>query len=507
MTVNAIPRTSSEECEASKGRGLEDRQLIIVSNRGPFSFQYDDDGELIPQRGGGGLVTALLGLSNKLNSTWIACALTDGDRDWKEGDLPFENLAGKISLRFVLPDPEAYDRYYSTIANPLLWFLQHSMWDFAYAPTFNRETWQAWDEGYVAVNRLFADAVVEQVRKSEKSSLVMLQDYHLYIAPHFIRAQLPEDADLTLTHFIHIPWPGPEDWGLIPSRMRQAILEGLCSVDLIGFQTREDALNFMRTCESLLPRSRVNYSRGQVMWNNHRTYVRDFPISIDVAEVHRQAASEETRQYKASLMEQFGDRQIILRIDRTEPSKNIVRGFQAFGEMLELYPEHHGKVQFVAILVPSRLEVEEYEGYMNELMGAAGQVNARFGTSDWEPIRVLVGESYPRALAAMQLYDVLLVNPIADGMNLVAKEGPTVNEKAGVLILSERAGAHQQLSDNAIVVSPCDVSETAEALHRALVMPARERKKHATRLREKINREDINLWMCWQVDEIQRLNL
>ncbi|RPJ46904.1 MAG: trehalose-6-phosphate synthase, partial [Chloroflexi bacterium] len=449
---------------------------------------------------------------------------SEEDRAWSEGDIPLdEKDAGaaqqgdQLHMRFICPGAEAYEGYYQVISNPLLWFLQHSMWDFSHMPTVNRDTWRAWNDGYVTVNRLFAESVVDQVRKNQRPSLVMFQDYHLYLAPRFIRQWLRrrkqpqrdagrnEQQETLLTHFIHIPWPGPEDWGLLPKQMRESILDGLCAVDLTGFQTRGDALNFMRTCETLLPGARVNYHTGKVILRNHTTHVRDFPISIDVDALHQDVKKEEVQQFKAQLLEGIGDRKVIVRIDRTEPSKNIVRGFQAYEEMLEIHPEHQGKVQFLALMVPSRLEVEEYQNYLNLIMAAAGRINARFGSSDWEPVRVLVGESYSRALAAMQIYDVLLVNPVADGMNLIAKEGPTVNENAGVVVLSERAGAHQQLGENALVVAPVDVSETAEALHCALTMPIEERVKRSRELKREISREDIYLWLCWQLDALQSL--
>jgi trehalose 6-phosphate synthase len=378
---------------------------------------------------------------------------------------------GALRVQFITPEASAYEGFYGVISNPLLWFLQHSMWDIFRSPTIDRTTWQNWRDGYVVVNRLFAEAISRQIMADRRPALVMLQDYHLYLAPYFIRRVIRPRANYTLMHFIHIPWPGAEDWGFLPPRMRQGILEGLCSVDLLGFQTREDGLNFIRTCESHLPRVHVNFKQGRVWYRNHATFVRDFPISIDVGALRHLAESAEVAEHYSALLEQYGGNPLILRIDRIEPSKNIVRGFQAFDEMLELHPEHRGKVQFLALMVPSRMEVEQYQNYLNELMGAAGQVNARYGDSIWEPVRVVVGENYPRAVAAMQLYDVLLVNSIADGMNLVAKEGPLVNRQDGVLILSEHTGARQQLESGALVIPPLDISATADALHRALTMP------------------------------------
>ncbi|MBU0496224.1 MAG: trehalose-6-phosphate synthase [Chloroflexi bacterium] len=495
-----------QHCTMLQTDFFANRALIIAANRGPVTFTLAEDGNLQIERGAGGLVTALTGLARHVDATWIACAQTEADVEWRDGRVPFDD-GSAMRVRFLAPDAAAYDGYYNVIANPLLWFLQHSMWDVPRAPVIDRATWAAWEEGYVAVNRLFADAIAEEVRASALPTLVMLQDYHLYLAPRFLRDRLrPRERPITL-HFVHIPWPGPEYWRILPPAMRQAILDGLCAVDVLGFQTRDDGLNFIRTCQTHLPRAYANYRQSRVWYRNHATHVRDFPISIDVAALRQLARSPEVAQYRADIQDLVGKRQLVLRIDRMEPSKNIVRGFQAFDELLELYPEHRECVVFLALLVPSRLGVDEYQNYLDELMAAAGRVNARYGTSEWEPVRVLVGDSYPRSVAASQLYDVLLVNAIADGMNLVAKEGPIVNRHHGALVLSESAGARQQLEPGALVISPCDVYATAQALHQALTMPRRERQERAQRLRWIIEREDIAAWLCAQLEAITKLKL
>ncbi|MFQ6014606.1 MAG: trehalose-6-phosphate synthase [Anaerolineae bacterium] len=494
-------------CEALQADFLSNRALIIAANRGPVTFETAEDGSLQFQRGEGGLVTALIGLCRHADATWIACAQTKADTHWREGSVTLSDEGSTIRVQFLSPEASAYDSYYNVIANPLLWFLQHSMWDVPRAPVIDRTTWQAWEHGYVVVNRLFADAIVRQVLATARPTLVMLQDYHLYLVARFLCTKLRPRERPTLLHFVHIPWPGPEYWRILPATMRQAILDGLCAVDLLGFQTGEDGLNFIRTCESHLPRAYVNYKRGRVWYRNHATHVRDFPISINVEALRHLAESQEVAQYLSEIQEAVGDRQLVMRIDRIEPSKNIVRGFQAFEEMLELYPEHRGQVKFLALLVPSRLDVDEYQDYLDELMAAAGRVNAKHGDGEWEPVRVLIGENYPRAVAALQLYDALLVNAIADGMNLVAKEGPIVNQRHGVLILSERVGGRQQLESGAIVISPCDVYATAEALHQALTMPTQERQERAERLRWLIEREDITAWLYRQLEVVAELNL
>jgi len=519
MNQKGQKESKTTELEKSPGQycaGLPDdffknRALLIASNRGPVTFRAEDDGELTFERGSGGLVTALTGIAQHVDATWIACAQTGADARWCAGDVPLAESEETIRVEFLSPSPSAYDGYYSTIANPLLWFLQHSMWDLPRAPIIDRATWEAWEKGYKAINQMFADAIVERVQQTSHPTLVMLQDYHLYLVPRMVWAALRPDERPTLLHFIHIPWPGPEYWRILPPAMREEILDGLCAADVLGFQTASDSLNFLRTCNVHLPagsRRGIRYEKGRIWYRNHHTHVEDFPISIDVDALSDMAKTKEVAAYRDDLRELMGkDQQLIVRIDRTEPSKNIIRGFHAFAELLANHPEHRNKVKFLALLVPSRLGVDEYQNYLDELMAAAGRINAEYGSSDWEPVRVMVGENYPRAVAALQMYDVLLVNAIADGMNLVAKEGPIVNERAGVLVLSEGTGARQQLGEGAKVITPCDVYETGEALHEALTMPPDERKARADDLRAIVEREDIIAWFCDQLQTVHRLKL
>lgn len=500
--------TNSEEVpDPSIQDLLAHRTLILASNRGPVTLRRTEIGDLEYQRGSGGLVTALAGVIQHAEAHWVACARTEEDKAMGQGFVTLGENGEKVWMQFLAPSEEAYEGYYNVIANPLLWFLQHSMWNIFREPTIDQAVWQHWEHGYVAVNQLFAEAIAGEIMKTRHPALVMLQDYHLYLTASFIRYKYRPKTPYTLTHFIHIPWPGAEDWGFLPIKMRRGILEGLCAVDLLGFQTREDSLNFIRTCESHLPGAHVNYRESRVWFRHHNTYIRDFPISIDVQGLRQFAETEEVRSYKEQLQQEHGDWQIILRIDRIEPSKNIVRGFQAFDEMLERHPEHRNRVKFLALLVPSRLDVTEYGSYLDELMGIAGRVNAKYGGNGWEPIRLLVEENYPRAVAGLQIYDVLLANSIADGMNLIAKEGPTVNLRDGVLVLSERTGAYQQLEPGVLVVSPLDVYGTAEAMHQALIMPAEERRERNGLLRSLVEQQDIVDWMQQQLKTIIKLKL
>src|SRR5215831_8632177 len=375
------------------------------------------------------------------------------------------------------------------------------MWDAPRTPNITRETRDAW-QNYGRVNRIIADAVLDEMESSQDPPVVMLQDYHLYLCGGMIRPRLRRKA--LLAHFIHIPWPGPGYWGLLPPDIRQSIFRSLCSCDIVGFQTELYARNFLNTCTEMLPGAQVDLTASEVRIDGHTARARVYPISIDVQATVELAESIEVREYRQRLRARCGD-QTIVRIDRIEPSKNIVRGFQAFEQLLEDHPKYRGRIKFLAFLVPSRLTVDEYKRYLDEIMVAAGWINTRFSDGLWQPIELFVGENYPRAIAAMQLYDVLLVNPLIDGMNLVAKEGATVNQNNGVIVLSEGAGAAEQLREGALVVSPADVIGTAEALHRALEMSLEERQLRAEWLRKSVAAEDIAMWLYHQLDDIREI--
>jgi trehalose 6-phosphate synthase len=310
VTLSSEVTVEKKPCTGQKEKVLDGRPLIIASNRGPVTITREESGEITYQKGGGGLVTALAGLAGNVESIWLASATTDVEREWRHASVPLSDGSDEITVEYVEIDEYRYNLYYNVIANPLLWFLQHSMWDFIRSPNIDRGTWEAWEKGYVAVNRQYADAIADLVLESENDPVVMLQDYHLYLTPQFLRSRIARRKNFTLVHFIHIPWPGPEDWAILPPGMRQRILESLCAVDLLGFQTREDALNFIRTCESNLERVHVNFKIGRIWYRQHATHVRDFPISIDVDSLRSLSESEEVRAAREQLDEQVGERKV-----------------------------------------------------------------------------------------------------------------------------------------------------------------------------------------------------
>jgi len=485
---------------------LSTRPLIVVSNRGPVTFTRRNDGTFSARQGSGGLVTAVRSVLHDHEAIWIAAAMTDGDRARDElaeeaGEHFIKDAPdSKFQLQFITPSPEAYNKYYNEISNPLLWFLQHYLWDTPRYPNITHETWDAWENGYVAVNRMFADEVCKAAETTEVEPVIMLQDYHLYLVGQMIRERRP---DAIIQHFVHIPWPDPDYWRLLPLTMRRAICEGLLACDIVGFQTPELTRSFMHTCEANVPGCVFDWSAKRITRDGHITQIRDYPISIDVESVRQTAYSQEARAYERYLPSHWNE-YTILRVDRAELSKNIVRGFMAFDRFLESHPEYQNRVNFIAITQPSRLDVAEYRQYLDDMSATAGRINARYANVEtgWQPIQIIMGESYPRVLAAMKWYDVLLVNSIIDGMALVAKEGALVNERSGVMVLSEGAGAVQQLGDAALVVAPTDVEGTAEAFYQAITMPIQERQRRAHQLRRAVENDDVRVWFRDQLADI-----
>jgi trehalose 6-phosphate synthase len=329
----------------------------------------------------------------------------------------------------------------------------------------------------------------------------MLQDYHLYLVPQMIRKMHPT---IIMQQFIHIPWPDVRCWHFLPSNIAQAIYGGLVGNDIIGFQTERDARNFLEGARTLLDGAVVDFEEGAIWWQGHRTQTRAYPISISVSE-ERKAVSTAAGKRAAEQMKSLLSQHNIVRVDRIDPTKNLVRGFQAYDQLLEKHPELYGKVTFLTFLVPSRQTVQAYRRLDADVRGVIDDVNSKYGTDDWTPIQAFFGNDRIRALAAMQFYDVLLVNPIIDGMNLVAKEGAVVNQNDGVLVLSRTAGAFQQLAKGSIPTSPTDVSEIADALYKALTLSPDERRMKATLARQAVERSDLNVWMARQIYDINEL--
>ena len=484
---------------------LSQRPLILASNRGPIEHHITPDGRTEPRRGSGGVVTALSSLTQMLDFTWVASAMGEGDRrvaEQGQGAKIKSTLPGqRAQVRFISTPRRVYHKYYNILCNPLLWFLQHYMWNSPYNPNVDANVHDAWNSGYVPVNETFGQAVVEEGQQQGGAPIVMTHDYHLYLAPGYIRKHLPKAI---IQHFTHIPWPSPRYWKLLPSYMRSSICGSLVSADVVGFQCMSDVRNFLDSCEEFLLDHQVDHNQQLVSFQEHRCSVQAYPISINVDEIRRIANSPRALEYERRLRS-IVDENVIIRVDRAEPSKNVVRGFHAFGLLLSRYPELQGRVSFLAFLVPSRTHIRQYQRYMDEIQRVIGEINTTYGTDEWQPIRPYFENNYTQAIAGMKIYDILLVNAVIDGMNLVAKEGPMVNSKDGVLILSEGTGAHDQLRHGALTVAPADVEGTMQAMYQALTMSPEERKRRANDLMDSVSREDISHWLSRQIEDLARL--
>lgn len=431
---------------------------MIVSNRGPLSFQVLADGTLATRRGGGGLVSALGPAVAGSGATWIAGAISEADRRAAaEGVVEAEGFR----LRSLVIDADDYRAYYDVVSSGALWFIHHRLYDSPRRPRFDYRWRQAWDT-YREVNATFARAVAEE---AEAGAVVLVQDYHLCLLGSHLAVTRP---DLTTVHFHHTPFGGPDDLAMLPDDVADELLAGLAGHGACGFQAQRWASSFEACCQERLGRSCPTFVS---------------PAAVEPAEIASVAASAACVEAGNDLRAQVGDRRLIVRVDRIELSKNLLRGFHAYDELLERCPQWREQVVFGAFVYPSRQGLPEYLAYRQETEGLVRQINERWATPGWTPILYDPSDDFPRSVAALCAYDVLLVNPVRDGLNLVAKEGPSVNERDGVLALSRLSGAWTELSEVALGLNPFDVSATADVLDRALSMSAPERRDHAGALR------------------------
>ena len=489
--------------------------LLVASNRAPLAFEEDAGGRVVARRGAGGLVTALAGALQRSGGLWVASAMTEQDREQSaRGDLSvageeprFE--AGEASepagaraayrVRYLSFDRETFDRYYNGVSNEILWFLHHQLWDVPRWPRFSEETRRSWD-AYREINDAFAGALDEAAAGSGPEPVFLIQDYHLSLAPALLRARRPRAR---VVHFSHVPFAGPSYLSVVPEPMRSEHLAGLLGADVVGFHTVRWAESFLMDCREL-PGAGVDLRRRRIRWDGRTVRVGVYPIAIDVEQLEGASSALEVAEAKKLLLGMKGDRRLLIRVDRTDLSKNILRGFLAYEEFLRARSDWRGKVVFLALLNPSRQEVPDYRDYLQDCVRLAERINRDLGADDWRPIELSIEDDLSRVAAAYEIYDALLVNPVFDGMNLVAKEGPTLNRSNGVLILSENAGAHAELGTHALSISPFDVGATAAAIAEALEMDPRERARRARGLTTAIRRNRLDGWVGRQLQDLDR---
>ncbi|MDE3206870.1 MAG: trehalose-6-phosphate synthase [Acidobacteriota bacterium] len=433
-------------------------KLLVVSNRGPINFVRADDGSVQARRGAGGLIVTLGPGAQRDGALWLAAATTAAER---EGGSEGPVSSGGFNYLPVAIEPDDYRAYYDVVANQTLWFCLHGLWDHPRRPRFDRHWWEAWGR-YRAANEAFAMAVCEA---AGPDAAVLVQDYQLALVPALVKARRP---DIGLSTFLHTPWCSPQELRTLPDEVRVEVLSGLAGGGPVGFHTSRWAEAFAACCHEEL---------------GHPVETFVAPAGTDRDDLTGVAGSDACGRALQELDEVVGDRQLIVRVDRIEPSKNVLRGFWAFDELLESRPDLRGRVVFAAMVYPSRVGLSEYQAYGQEVLSLADRVNEKWATPGWTPVLVDPADDYPRSVAALRRYDVLLVNPVRDGMNLVAKEGPLVNQRDGTLVLSHEAGAWAELSEHAFGVNPFDVTHTAAALEQALEAPADDRRRRAAGLK------------------------
>lgn len=471
----------------------EDLNVVLVSNRGPVSFLATEEG-FEKKRGAGGLAGALDPVARRLgdDAVWIAAATTDSDRralHSGEADGLAELLGYPVYLLDI--DEEMYSLYYNVVSNRMLWFANHCLWDELDVHSFGPDEIEAWHSAYEPVNRRFAEAVCEV---ADPSSLVLFQDYHLSTAPGHLRARRP---DQLIFHFTHSSFCKAQGLDELPRPIPQQVIHGMLGSDLLGFHVAQWVHGFLDCAER--SGAKVDRANGKVEYNGRTTWVREYPITVDGNDLVTRAGKSTAEKWASRFDKQAGDGPLIVRADRTEPSKNIIRGFQAFGMVLDRRPDLAGKAHFVACIYPSRQEMKEYRNYTDGIKRAVDEVNERHPGS----IDLYLKDDFDRTLGAYRMYDVLLVNPLMDGMNLVSKEGPIVNERAGVLVLSTGAGSFEEMGEHSVHIDdPLDVADTAAAIEKAIDMDLSSRTRLAEGAREAARRNKPEHWINSQLEDL-----
>ncbi|PRH76928.1 trehalose-6-phosphate synthase [Streptomyces solincola] len=478
-------------------------QILVASNRGPVSYVPRDDGALDARRGGGGLVSGLSAIGPDAGALWVCSALGEGDRE------AVRRGVSEPGVKMLDIDAAVHADAYNGIANSALWFVHHMLYQTPLEPVFDAEFRRQWT-AYRLYNRAFAQALAEE---AADGAAVLVQDYHLTLVPGMLRELRP---DLRIGHFSHTPWAPPEYFRMLPDEVAEELLLGMLGADRLGFLTWRWLKAFQSCCLDRLgrfdvlgswPKDEAPSVRYQPHGQGrpHRTELGVHGLGADAEFLRERSRRADVDERMAALREQIGDARTIVRVDRTELSKNIVRGLLAYRALLTEHPEWQGEVVHLAFAYPSRQDLAVYRDYTAEVARLTDEINAEFGRDGWTPVVLHVEDDFARSLAAYRMADVALVNPIRDGMNLVAKEVPVVSDAGCALVLSREAGAHEELGEHALTVNPYDVSATAAALHEALSMDPTERAERTKHLASAATALPPERWFLDQLAALREL--
>ncbi len=472
---------------------LRGDEIIVVSNREPYIHSRGASGIEV-HRPASGLVTAVEPVMRACSGTWIAHGSGSGDRESvdRNDHLQVPPTNPSYTLRRLWLTREQESGYYYGFANEGLWPLCHIA---HVRPVFRDGDWTQ----YRAVNELFADAVVQEAKTPDP--VVLVQDYHLALVPRMIRARLPRATIIT---FWHIPWPNSESFGICP--WRDEILDGLLGSTIVGFHTRFHCNNFLQTVDRFLE-ARIDYEDSTVSFGGHLTQIESFPISIAWPEPSAtRLPVEECRQQIRQRLSVSAEQLLVLGIDRLDYTKGIIERLRAVERLFEMHPQWIGRLTFVQIAAPSRSSLDEYQRFEGQVRMIAASINRRFGEAHYQPVALLIEHHTAEAVEVYyRAADVCVVTSLHDGMNLVAKEFVAArDDNAGVLVLSQFAGAASELHE-ALIVNPYHVEEVAGTLNRALTMPASEQRERMTALRQYVQEFNVYRWAGRMLLEAARL--
>jgi trehalose 6-phosphate synthase len=469
-------------------------RLIIVNDRSFFEPDSgaESRGAVFPH----GLATALT-RDDFPDKLFVSSARGPAQRAMgARGTVDFHAGDRRFRVRLVASPEAAYRAFYDVAANDLLWLVHHGRWPHDAGPA----EVDAYRSGYRVVNEAMARAVAEEVTAATGQVRVLWQDYQLYLAPAMARRMLPPATmrAVVFQHFLHVPFPEPDQWARLTRGIGAELLRGLLGNDVIGFQLPVYGQRFLDCCQRFLGLPVDADAQVVQLPDGRVTRVASYPIPPTPDHVTRTARRAETRELAAALRRRVGDRALIYRTERVDPVKAFPEAMRAY-EMLLRRPGVAGNVVYVAQLMPARESIPRFAAERERDEAMAREVNERHGTARWQPVELVFGHDFPRAVAGYLAYDVLDIVPWADGMNLVALEGPLINPRDGALVLSTTAGAYEFLRPHAIGVPRGDPGAHADALHTALTMPRAERARRAAALRAVAAHGDPTTWLTRQV--------
>jgi trehalose 6-phosphate synthase len=472
--------------------GLHGGQLVVVSNREPYMHQLRDGKPqvIVPA---GGLVTALDPVLQACGGLWVAHGAGDADREMSDehGRLTVPPANPRYTLRRIWLTREEEQGYYYGFANEGLWPLCHLAHE---RPVFRAAEW----DYYLRANQRFAEGILAEL--GDGSATVLVQDYQLALVPHLLKTARP---DLSVGIFWHIPWPNPEAFRICP--WRTEILQGMLGADLVGFHLQQYCNNFLDTVDRMVE-ARLDWDHFAVELGGHRVQVRPFPISIESWSERHVPAGEELAQQIARFRErhQLADTEIVIGVERIDYTKGLAERFRAIARFLEKHPQYRKRFTFVVLGAPSRTHIRRYRDLMAELETLVDEINWKYQTGNWKPLRFLVAHHDAATVHAfMRMAPVCIVSALHDGMNLVAKEYVAArHDGEGVLILSEFAGAARELSD-ALIINPYDTEQFADAIRYAIEMDPQERRARMERMRRLVDEHNVYRWAANFLTELR----